>query len=300
MNADETLPLMTWRARPDMSCERVSQAWLEFTGLTREAALGQGVHPEDLARWLDTYVRAFDERTPFQIEYRLRRHDGEYRWVLERAAPVYEENVFVGYRGACMDIEEQKRRQGDLARALERERSLRAAAEEASRLRQGWTVSVLRELHSPAQAVAAWAARLRGQVPEASEAGRALSSIEHDAREQTRAISSLLELAQAPLLSGVKVLVVDPDRAARDTLARVLGVAGAEVRAVSTSAEALATLGAWQPDVLLSGEGDSLIRALRSLPSDGRMAAFRTGCDARLSKPVEPVALLATVARLAA
>jgi CheY-like chemotaxis protein len=80
----------------------------------------------------------------------------------------------------------------------------------------------------------------------------------------------------------------------------VLGVAGAEVRAVGSSAEALATLGPWQPDVLLSGEGDSLVRALRSLPSDGRMAAFRKGFDARLSKPVEPVALLATVARLAA
>lgn len=306
MNSDESLPLMSWRARPDMSCERVSQAWLDFTGLTPDAGLGEGVHPEDLARWLDTYVRSFDDRQPFEIEYRLRRHDGEYRWVLERAAPLYKNGVFVGYGGACVDIEEQKRRQHDLSRALERERQLRAAAEDTSRLRQGLTLSVLQGLQSPAQALATWAGQLREQVCEASEAGQALRSIERNAREQSRVISTLLELAQgavperpvrgygegAPLLSGVKVLVVDPDRGARDTLARVLGVAGADVRAVASTVEALATLGAWQPDVLLSGEGDSLIR--------GTTAATRKGCDAKLSKPVEPVALLTTVARLAA
>ena len=314
MNADESLPLMTWRARPDMSCERVSQAWLDFTGLTHEGALGEGVHPEDLARWLDTYVRAFDERQPFEIEYRLRRHDGEYRWVLERAAPLYENDLFVGYGGACMDIEEQKRRQHDLARALERERQLRAAAEETSRLRQGLTLSVLQGLQSPAQAIATWAGQLRAQVSESSEAGQALSAIERNAREQGRVIATLLDLAQtaaperpvrrngeaAPLLSGVRVLVVDPDRGARDTLQCVLGVAGADVRAVASTFEALGTLGAWQPDVVLAGEGDSIIRALRSLRTEGRSAAFRRGCDAQLSKPVEPVALVATVARLAA
>lgn len=314
MNADESIPLMTWRARPDMSCERVSQAWLDFTGLTQDAGLGEGVHPEDLARWLDTYVRSFDERESFEIEYRLRRHDGEYRWVLERAAPLYENNVFVGYGGACVDIEEQKRQQQGLARALERERQLRVVAEEASRLRQGMTLSVLQGLQLPAQAIATWAAHLRQQVSETSEAGQALRSIERNAREQSRVISSLLDLAQAaaaqppasrnadgaPLLSGVKVLVVDPDRGARETLLRLLGVAGADVRAVASTVEGFATLGPWQPDVLLSGEGDSLIRALRSLPSDGPSAAFRRGYDAQLSKPVEPVALLATVARLAA
>jgi PAS domain S-box-containing protein len=212
MDTDDNLPLMTWRARPDMSCERVSPAWREFTGLTQEAPLSQGVHPEDLARWLDTYVRAFDERRPVEIEYRLRRHDGEYHWVLERAAPLYSEHGgFLGYAASCVDIEEEKRLQTPLRR--------------------------------------------------------------HD--------------AGGPLLSGIKVLVVDPDRDARDTLLRMLGIAGADVRAVASTAEALETVGAWHPDVLLSGESGSLIRALRSL-------------DAQLSKLLEPVALLATVARLAA
>src|SRR5258706_2824374 len=78
---DESVPAMVWTARLDLSCEYVSREWLEFTGYRAEQALGDGwsrcVHPEDLARWLDVCVRAFDAREPFQIEYRLRRRDGE-------------------------------------------------------------------------------------------------------------------------------------------------------------------------------------------------------------------------------
>src|SRR5262245_54410763 len=71
MNADETIPLMTWRARLDMSCEEVSRVWLDYTGYTPEQALGDGwtraIHPEDLVRWLFTCVGAFDRREPFEI-----------------------------------------------------------------------------------------------------------------------------------------------------------------------------------------------------------------------------------------
>jgi PAS domain S-box-containing protein len=331
MKPDDTLPLMTWHARPDMSCEYVNRAWLDFTGYAPEQALGdgwsRGLHPEDLARWLDAGVRAFDERQPFEIEYRLRRRDGDYRWVLDRAAPRYSgDGVFLGYAGACIDIDEQKRMQHSLARALERERRLRVATEEASRLRNGLTVSVLQELQSPAQAIATWAGHLREQAPQASEAAQALGAIERNARAQSRIISNLLDLARAtageepaprvpadaPLLSGVRVLLVDHDRDTSD-MVKVLAVAGADVHVAASPAEALETLGSWRPDVLLSNNDDSFIRALRSLPAERggclRAAAFTqpehvntavaAGYDAQLAKPVEPVALLATVARLA-
>jgi PAS domain S-box-containing protein len=103
------LVLMLWRARPDMSCEHVSKAWRDFTGYTLEQALGdgwlRGLHPDDLPRWLGTFVRAFDERRPFEIEYRLRRRDGEYRWMLDRATPLYaEDGGFTGFAGACLDV----------------------------------------------------------------------------------------------------------------------------------------------------------------------------------------------------
>ena len=126
--------LMHWSVRPDLSCDYLSPAWLDFTGSTPEQALGdgwsRGVHPEDLARWLDRCLRAFDEREPFEIEYRLRHHDGEYRWVLDRAVPHYSrDGAFVGYVGCCIDIDERKRAEGELARSLERERKLRVVTD---------------------------------------------------------------------------------------------------------------------------------------------------------------------------
>jgi PAS domain S-box-containing protein len=126
--------LMHWSVRPDLSCDYLSPAWLEFTGSTPAQALGdgwsRGVHPEDLSRWLDRCLRAFDEREPFEIEYRLRRYDGDYRWVLDRAAPRYgRDGSFLGYVGCCIDIDDRKHAERELARSLERERKLRVATD---------------------------------------------------------------------------------------------------------------------------------------------------------------------------
>jgi PAS domain S-box-containing protein len=342
---DDSLPAMVWAARPDMSCEYVSRAWLDFTGYAEDQALGdgwsRGVHPEDLARWLDTCVRAFDAREPFDIEYRLRRRDGEYRWVLDRGVPRHSpDGVFVGYAGCCADVHERRQAENELARALERERKLRIATEESCRMRAGFAATVLEELQSPIQAIAAWAKHLRGQALAESGAAEALEAIERNARTQGRLIADLVDLSRAvpgaaatelrpyraaaetPLLSGVRVMVVDEDRAARESIVRVLAIAGAETKAAASSGEALEALDGFRPDVLLSdaslrdGAGFSLIHALRALPAErggcirvaaltgalhpeGGLRSVAVGYDAQLAKPVEPVALLATVARLA-
>ena len=335
MRIDDDLPLMLWTARPDLSCDYVSPGWLQYTGFSEQQALGQGwsraVHPEDLARWLDACVRAFDAQQPFTVEYRLRRRDGEYRWMLDRAAPRRHAGVFIGFAGACVDIDEAKRAQHELARSLERERRLRLAAEETRRARDSFLAGVLADLQPPTRAMATWAAHLREGLNPASEAGQALEAIERNARLQGRIVTGLLELAQAalpspahgedPLLSGVRVLVVEDDAAARELLVKVLRVAGAETRAAGSSVEALEALGTWRPDIVLSDlgmrgdEGYVLIRAMRSLPAErggcvpaaaltvageplARSRAAAAGYDAQLAKPVEPVALLATVARL--
>ncbi len=336
MRIDDDLPLMLWTAQPDLSCDYVSRPWLDFTGFTPEQALGHGwsraVHPEDLARWLDAYVRGFDAHEPFALEYRLRRHDGEYRWVLDRAAPRCRDAPFAGFAGICVDIDETKRAQHDLGRSLERERRLRLAVEEASRAKDAFLTAVLNELQPPTQAMATWAAHLRERLSAASEAAPALESIERNARLQNRIIANLQQLSQPgevrlahaldePLLSGVRVLVVEDDAAASELLVGVLRLAGAETRAAASSAEGLEALGEWRPDIVLSDlgmrgdDGYVLIRAVRSLPAErggcvpaaaltvateplARSRAAAAGYDAQLAKPVEPVALLATVARL--
>jgi len=149
MKLDDNLPLMTWHARPDMSCEYVNRAWLDYTGYTLEQALGEGwsrcLHPEDFAPWLDACVRAYDARRTFGIEYRLLRRDGEYRWVLDRAAPRFSgEGLFLGYAGGCVDIHDHKCVEQGLSRALDRERRLRVALEETSRVQSRLIANLLR------------------------------------------------------------------------------------------------------------------------------------------------------------
>jgi PAS domain S-box-containing protein len=117
----DSLPLLVWISGPDKRCTYFNKPWLAFTGRPLESELGdgwtEGVHAADLERCLDTYYRAFDLREPFIIEYRVRRHDGEYRWLLDNAAPLFDpDGSFAGYMGACFDVTDV--RQAELERAL--------------------------------------------------------------------------------------------------------------------------------------------------------------------------------------
>jgi PAS domain S-box-containing protein len=115
-------PVLIWTSGPDKLCTFFNQSWLEFTGRTMEQELGngwaEGVHPNDLAPCLKTYEEAFDARRPFTMEYRLRRHDGEYRWVSDHGVPRYDaQKVFAGYIGSCVDFTERKAAEAEAERS---------------------------------------------------------------------------------------------------------------------------------------------------------------------------------------
>jgi PAS domain S-box-containing protein len=106
-------PVMVWMSGVDKLCTDFNRPWLAFTGRTIEQERGNGwtdgVHVDDLSACLDTYHRAFDRRESFRIEYRLRRHDGEYRWILDTGLPRHDEHgAFLGYIGSCVDVTELK------------------------------------------------------------------------------------------------------------------------------------------------------------------------------------------------
>jgi|GEM_PF-1608788 len=107
------IPALIWMSDTNKSCYFFNDVWLNFTGRTLEQEKGdgwsEGVHPEDLEKCINTYVSKFDKRENFTIEYRLKRHDGQYRWILDSGIPMYHPatGIFLGYVGTCFDITEK-------------------------------------------------------------------------------------------------------------------------------------------------------------------------------------------------
>jgi PAS domain S-box-containing protein len=123
-NMADASPVLLWMSRTDGLCTFFNQTWLDFTGRTMEEEWGVGwaenVHFEDLEGCLETYRAAFNERRVFEMEYRLRRQDGAYRWILDRGTPRYTpDGRFAGYIGSCIDITTRRDLEADLRRAIE-------------------------------------------------------------------------------------------------------------------------------------------------------------------------------------
>ena len=128
-NMADASPVMLWMAEADGLWSFVNQTWLAFTGRTLEQEWGVGwaesVHFEDLQRCLDTYTETFGQRRGLEMEYRLRRADGEYRWILDRGLPRYTpDGSFAGYIGSCIDITERRQLEQNLKVTLEQQRFL--------------------------------------------------------------------------------------------------------------------------------------------------------------------------------
>jgi PAS domain S-box-containing protein len=109
----DTAPTLMWMSGTDKLCTFFNRGWLNFTGRRMEEELGDGwaagVHPDDLKRCIGVYYEAFDSRRKFETEYRLRRYDGEYRWIVDYGVPRFGSNgTFCGYIGSCVDITERK------------------------------------------------------------------------------------------------------------------------------------------------------------------------------------------------
>ena len=119
-NMSDWAPVMIWLARADGGFEYLNKRWLEFTGQTSAEAQGFGwlqvLHEGDRRIVREKHVAAVQAREPLMVEYRLRRHDGEYRWCSSTAAPRRgPDGAFLGHVGSVVDITDRRRVEESLA-----------------------------------------------------------------------------------------------------------------------------------------------------------------------------------------
>ena len=182
-------PVMIWLADRDGESVYFNRAWLEFTGRELAAELGcgraQGIHVQDRERCMGVYSAAFASREPFEIQYRLRRRDGEHRWLLDKGVPLFADGQLAGFVGSCLDITEQ------------------VLAEESARAREyardQFLAIVSHELRSPLNGIKSWTHVLENELRDADPAiRRALAGIMIGVDHQVRLIDDLLDPSLSP------------------------------------------------------------------------------------------------------
>ena len=155
----EHSPVMIWRAALNAECDYFNDTWLQFTGrpLAKEMGNGwaEGVHPEDLDRCVKHYLDHFARREAFEMEYRLRRHDGVYRWIFDRGTPFYDDaGNFAGFIGSCVDVDNRRRAQSDRERKGEQQLA-------SARDFEKWIVAIVsHDIRNPLNAIAGSASTL--------------------------------------------------------------------------------------------------------------------------------------------
>ena len=192
----DTAPVLIWMTGTDGLCNYFNKPWLEFTGRRMEQEVGtgwtEGVHPEDVQGCFDGFLPAFHARKPFRMEYRLKRADGEYRWVIESGIPRYTgDGEFAGFIGSNIDIT-------DLKRAEQERERLRHAQADLARVSRVTTMgeltaSLAHEVNQPIAAVVTSANScirwLAADVPNLDRARAAAMRIVNDATRAAEIIS---------------------------------------------------------------------------------------------------------------
>ena len=178
----DSAPVLIWTSDATGACTYFNAGWLAYTGRALSEELGDGwasgVHPDDLADCVSTYRSHVEAQTPFRLEYRLRRADGRYGWLLDDGAPRYgEDGRFLGFIGSAVDVTEAKRAQAmtrDSAATLVRH-LLRPGTIPAGQTRAAGRQAALQHARaSPSEFAHAFCSMGLGEIRAIERAGSAL------------------------------------------------------------------------------------------------------------------------------
>lgn len=199
-------PVLIWVAGKDGEFYYFNRPWLEFRGRKLEEESGngwfEGVHPEDRARCSEIYNASFHKRQPFEMEYRLMRHDGEYRWLIDLGVPRFgPQNKFEGFIGSCIDIHDRKIMEAELREAKE-------DAERASKAKDQFLAVLSHELRTPLTPVLNILQILQ-EDEEVPESMRSFIDIAiHNVNVEARIVNDLLKVTE--ISAGKLQLTTEP------------------------------------------------------------------------------------------
>lgn len=201
-------PIMIWMSGTDKLCYYFNKVWLDFVGRTLEQEVGNGwaenVHPDDFDRCLQVYVSNFDAHRLFEMEYRLRHHSGQYRWILDRGVPRYKpDGTFEGYVGGCLDIHDRKEAAEKIRIADESLRLIKAQDEERRHIAREFHDSAGQTLTVLGLSLAQLVQKAEMISPELAKEGREIEEVVQQLHREIRTTSYLLH---PPLLdeAGIK------------------------------------------------------------------------------------------------
>jgi PAS domain S-box-containing protein len=199
----EHSPVMIWRAGLDAKCDYFNDIWLTFTGRTLAQEMGdgwaEGVHPDDLERCVAHYLDHFHRRESFEMEYRLRRHDGAYRWIFDRGLPFTDDTgTFAGFIGSCIDVDE--RRKAHEAQEQHNQEQLALARDF-----EKWILAIVsHDIRDPLGTILFAARRLR-DMDSNGQSKKHVDIVERGARRLQHIVGDLLDLARERDGAGIPI-----------------------------------------------------------------------------------------------
>lgn len=208
-----TIPQIVWTTDACGVTDYVNQRWVDYTGLSQEAALQTDwqvlIHPDDLPAVQEFWTNSYKTASIYEVEYRLRRSDGVLRWHLVQGLPMRDQNgQVVKWFGTCTDIHDQKELEIERRYLLERERAAREAAERANYIKDEFLAILSHELRSPLNPILGWVKLMQSRKFDPAKTADALATIERNAKLQTQLIDDLLDVAK--ILRGKLSMEVAP------------------------------------------------------------------------------------------
>jgi PAS domain S-box-containing protein len=287
----ETIPQLAWSARPDGYIDWYNQRYYAYTGATKESHAGWGwtsvYDPEQVDEIVARWRHSLETGEPFEMEFRVRRHDGVFRWHLTRAMPLRDnEGRVIRWFGTNTDIDASRLAAMERVTLLENEQRARRAAELASRAKDDFLATASHELRTPLNAIMGWARMLQmGQLDQIT-LRRAIDTIERNARAQVRLIEDILDGSR--IITGqlhLEIRPLDMTTLVAAALDAVRPAAEAKRIALTTDVDPAAARIVGDPDRLQQVVWNLANNAIKFTPKDGavNVALNRVGTDIELT-----------------